>query len=98
MLRKRKPDLMLMELVLDEIDGFEVLRRKNLDPTIHDIPVIITSSLDPTGTPIVSDALSITHKGGLSVRELLDCIQATSFILMPHSQSNDQAYQAAFHG
>lgn len=40
-----KPDLVLLDIILPGIDGFEVLRRKNENPEIASIPVVILSNL-----------------------------------------------------
>lgn len=40
-----KPDLVLLDLILPGIDGFEVLARIKSDPIIASIPVIIISNL-----------------------------------------------------
>jgi CheY-like chemotaxis protein len=81
LLRTRAPDVMLLDLIMPNMDGFQVLREKGADPAIQAIPVIILSSRDPGGEPIVSDALKVARGGGLSVRALLACIQAVSEIL-----------------
>jgi signal transduction histidine kinase/CheY-like chemotaxis protein len=83
MLRSRHPDVMLLDLVMAGMDGFQVLQEKGRDPAIKDIPVIVISSRDPTGDPVVSNTLTVTHGSGLSVRNLLACIQAVSEILSP---------------
>ena len=44
-LKIEKPHLVLLDLVLPEADGFEVLARIKKDPTISEIPVIILSNL-----------------------------------------------------
>ncbi len=43
--KKVSPDLILLDLILPGIDGFEVLSRIKKDPTTSDIPVIILSNL-----------------------------------------------------
>jgi signal transduction histidine kinase/CheY-like chemotaxis protein len=83
MLRTRRPDVMLLDLVMAGMDGFQVLEEKGRDPVIRDIPVIVISSRDPTGDPVVSNTLTVTHGRGLSVRNLLACIQAIGEILSP---------------
>ncbi len=83
MLRTRRPDVMLLDLVMAGLDGFQVLEEKGRDPAIRDIPVIVISSRDPTGDPVVSNTLTVTHGRGLSVRNLLACIQAIGEILSP---------------
>jgi CheY-like chemotaxis protein len=37
-------DLILLDLMLPEVDGFEVLRQLEADPDLADIPVVITSA------------------------------------------------------
>jgi len=51
---------------------------------------LIISSRDPSGEPIVSNMLNVTRGDGLSVRDLLDCIQAVSEILSPTGQPAGQ--------
>ncbi|HHE76645.1 MAG TPA: response regulator [Candidatus Parcubacteria bacterium] len=43
--KKEKPDLVLLDLILPIIDGFEVLSRIKSDPVLAQIPVIILSNL-----------------------------------------------------
>lgn len=43
--KESKPDLILLDLILPGIDGFEVLSRKKDDPAIAAIPVIVLSNL-----------------------------------------------------
>jgi CheY-like chemotaxis protein len=93
MLRERQPDVMLLDLIMPEKDGFQVLREKSQDPSIREIPVIVVSAKDPTGEPIVSDTLTVTRSGGLSVRDLLACTQAISEVLAPSVRSGDRGQQ-----
>jgi len=83
LLRQQRPDVMLLDLIMPGMDGFQVLQEKGREPSIRDIPVVVISSKDPTGEPIVSDSLTVTRSGGLSVRDLLGCIQALSEVLSP---------------
>jgi len=41
-----KPDLMLLDIMMPEIDGFEVCRRLKADPESANIPIIFISGLD----------------------------------------------------
>jgi len=42
---KEKPDLILLDLILPEMDGFEVLAKIKEKPALSQIPVIILSNL-----------------------------------------------------
>lgn len=86
LLRQRKPQAMVLDLIMPGMDGFQVIREKSQDPTIRDIPVIVISSMDPTGEPIITDTLTVSRGGGLTMRYLIACIQAVSEILSPSGQ------------
>ncbi len=43
--RKENPDLILLDLILPGIDGFDVLAQMKRDPVLAKIPVIILSNL-----------------------------------------------------
>ena len=44
-IKEGKPDLVLLDLILPSIDGFEILTRVRDDPEVSSIPVIILSNL-----------------------------------------------------
>jgi len=44
-MRREQPDLVLLDLMLPNIDGAEVLLQKHQDPAICDIPVIAVTAL-----------------------------------------------------
>ncbi len=59
-LRKIKPDMVLLDIILPTKSGYDVLTEKNQDPSIKDIPVIVISN---SGQPIeISRALSLGVK------------------------------------
>ena len=41
-----KPDLILLDVMMPEMDGYEVIRRLRADATTHDIPVIFVTAMD----------------------------------------------------
>jgi len=46
MLRERRYDLLVLDIKMPEMDGFEVLSRLIEDPELRDLPVIVTSALE----------------------------------------------------
>ncbi len=42
--RKLKPDLVLLDLMMPEIDGWELLQRVRVDPKLQQIPVIVVTA------------------------------------------------------
>lgn len=43
--KEEKPDIILLDLILPGIDGFEVLAKIKEDPEVENIPVVILSNL-----------------------------------------------------
>jgi CheY-like chemotaxis protein len=43
--KKEKPDLILLDIKMDDLDGFEVLKRLKSDPTLKDIPVFLLTNM-----------------------------------------------------
>ncbi len=74
-LRKRKPDVMILDQIMPEMNGVQVLKEKDRDPSIRNIPVIMITAQDPLGMSKVSDAISISRGGGFSVGDLLDLVR-----------------------
>jgi len=86
LLRERHPDLLLLDLLMPDMDGYALLSTMREDPEIADIPVIAVSAQDPTQGPIASSYLAIARSGGLSTRDLLNAIQAVTVALSPPDQ------------
>ena len=52
MVSKRKPDLILLDVMMPEMDGFEVCKRLKESDEYSDIPVIFLSALSETDTKV----------------------------------------------
>ena len=50
--QKARPDLILLDIMMPGIDGFEVCRRLKANPDTRKIPVIFLSALDETGDKV----------------------------------------------
>ena len=45
MLHTNPPDLMLLDIILPKISGFELMEKVQADPTIQKVPIVIISNL-----------------------------------------------------
>jgi signal transduction histidine kinase/CheY-like chemotaxis protein len=71
LMRLRQPDLVLLDMYLPEMSGFELLRVKAQDPSIAGIEVIAVSAHDPTMSLSRGNSLTLVHQSPLTVRDLL---------------------------
>ncbi len=73
-----KPDLVLLDLILPGIDGFEVLTRMKEDTSLTQIPVIILSNLgqkDDVERGLKLGAVDYLIKAHFTPREIIDRIR-----------------------
>ena len=82
-LRQQRPDVLMLDLIMPEMDGYQFLTIKREGPALRDIPVVLISARDPLGEPIVSSSMTVTSRSGLSVAKLLACVKALNSILSP---------------
>ena len=90
LLQSRRPDVLLLDLLLGEMSGFDLLERKRQDPLCAGVPVVVVSSQDPVVGPLGTGALTVVQGGGLGPPELLSCIQVVSEVLSPSPPVDDR--------
>ena len=89
MLRSRRPDVLLLDLVMPGMDGFQVLEAKAKEPSIAGIPVIIMSAVDPKHDSTSGRTVTIGRPGGISDGDLVRVVEAIVSALKP--QFGDEA-------
>ncbi len=77
LLRERRPDIVILDLVMPEIDGYAVLREMRATDELRDLPVIAVTARSQEAETVAAGALEITREGGLSLRELMACLKAS---------------------
>lgn len=49
MAKKEKPDLILLDIKMDDLDGFEVLKQLKADPKLRHVPVFLLTNMGEKG-------------------------------------------------
>ncbi|MCX6788721.1 MAG: response regulator [bacterium] len=78
MLRSTRPDLILLDIILPKISGFELLETMAADPSIEKAPVVITSNLGQDSDVKRGQALGAVGyfvKAKISIDELVDNVK-----------------------
>lgn len=77
LIRNERPDLILLDLMMPGMDGFEVIEALKKDPELHDIPIIVISAahLAPAQKAFLQGQTnSLLRKGSFIDTELMDNI------------------------
>lgn len=76
--KEKRPDLILLDLIMPVMDGFETLKELRKDDTLKDIKVIVLSNLGQEADVEAARQYGITDfivKSNLSVEEMLQVVQ-----------------------
>jgi len=78
-IKDEKPDLVLLDLILPSMDGFEVLARAKADPATSQIPIVILSNLgqkEDTERGFENGAVDYLVKAHLTPAEIIEKIKS----------------------
>ena len=70
-----RPDIILLDIIMPRLDGFEVIERLRADPDTNDLPIIVISAKDlsPAEFARLREAVvMVMHKQGFQGEKLLD--------------------------
>lgn len=76
-MRAKKPDIVLLELLIPKKNGFEVLEEIRLDNALRQIPVVVLTELDTDSDREKAKALGVSSylsKSTVSIKEVIDTI------------------------
>ena len=77
-LKKEKPNLVLLDIILPKISGFEVMEMMKKDPELQSAPVVVISNLGQEGDVERSQSLGAAGyfiKAQLSIEDLVSKIK-----------------------
>ncbi len=74
--RRKNPDLVLLDLALPEMDGWQVLKAMKEDPNLSNVPVILISAHDFNETPVRSKAVILMDGEGISLEKFHNLMQS----------------------
>jgi len=84
-MRAQRPDLVLLDLIMPGVDGFQVLEEMRRQPELADVPVMVL-----TATSFAEDTLArhgsqvvVYRPDGLHPTEVLQCLRAVIGVLEP---------------
>jgi threonine synthase len=80
LVRQRKPDLVVMDLTMPDMDGFTMLESFKADPEVSHIPVVVVSAKTLTvgdRSRLGKHAESLWQKGSFKTRELVEHVVRT---------------------
>jgi len=83
-MRTHPPDLVLLDIVMPVMDGWQVLEQQRQDEAIKNIPIVVMSAEDVI-EQTKSDVLMTTMGTGLSVSQVLHCSVQLSKLLFESS-------------
>jgi len=75
------PDVLILDLMMPDVSGFDVVSRLKADPETRNIPIIICTSRDPTSEDIMRlrrDVVSVMCKGEFAREELVNEIKKSA--------------------
>ena len=80
MVRERKPDLVVTDLTMPEMDGLTLLEKLKRDPETASIPVVVVSAKTLTAHDrqlLAAYSASVWQKGGFETRQLVEHVVRT---------------------
>jgi signal transduction histidine kinase/DNA-binding response OmpR family regulator len=77
LVRRERPSLVLLDLLMPDVDGFDVVERLRADPSVADVPIIVLTSKEMTAADherLAGQISFLAHKGTFRPSELVDLV------------------------
>jgi CheY-like chemotaxis protein/anti-sigma regulatory factor (Ser/Thr protein kinase) len=76
LIRRRRPDVVLLDLLMPEMDGYAVLAQMRATKALRDVPVVVITAKGRDVETTLVKTLAISQARGLSVGQLMACLTA----------------------
>jgi CheY-like chemotaxis protein len=88
-MRERRPDVVLLDLMMPGLDGFQVLEQMQSEPELAGIPVVLLTATSYKGDSAAhqESQITISRSGGLQPGELLRCLRGVISALEPYYET-----------
>lgn len=89
------PDIILLDLIMPEINGFEFLAIREQDEKLRQIPVIVISAQDPLTQPLLGEMMILFQQGGLHIPHMLQILETFSSKTQEKALKAEQEFSRA---
>ncbi len=78
LLRQHRPDAVILDLLMPEVDGYTVLEHMQANEHLRGIPVIVVTAKGQEEEAVITAGLvGITRREGMSIGELMRCLKSS---------------------
>ena len=94
---EHRPDMIILDLMLPEMDGIQVIDALRMTPSCQDVPIIVITAKDLTASErnlLNSSVAHILQKGDYRLEDLLATVYK---LMLSHPQNQYQEYPEAAH-
>jgi CheY-like chemotaxis protein len=86
LLRRDPPDLMLLDIMLPDMDGWQVLAIKAESESLRAIPVFLLSAQDPNSEPLATSIIAVSMGETIPFHKLLRCAEIIPRLLQENRE------------
>ncbi|MGH2457488.1 MAG: ATP-binding protein, partial [Chloroflexota bacterium] len=86
MLRQSPPDLLLLDLLMPDVNGYDVLEAMRQDAALKDVPVVVISAKGMEDDAVVAGMFGLARADGFHAGEFMRCLQSALDSLLPSAQ------------
>lgn len=90
LIREHRPDAIVLDLLMPDVDGYAVLRELRAHPDLVDLPVLVVTAKGLEEEMTTIDRLDVRRQDGLSVGEAMRCLKATLEALRPPADTGPE--------